>query len=491
MLDHIDIPYCPVFPSPKQRLFLARQEPEVFFGGAAGGGKSVALLMAALQYVDRPGYAALIIRKDLPRLALAGGLIPRSHEWLATTEAKWSQARRQWRFPSQDGPPATLTFGFLSRSLDKFRYASSEFQYIAFDELTDFLEEDYLFLFSRLRRVKSLDIPLRMRSASNPGGVGHLWVKQRFIPEPAFTRGQAMENAYRDVVAQQRYETDASGRLILDCFPTLPPGVFRKHDRIYIPSRIADNPALDEDEYRETLLHLPPLARERLMNGDWSVQEQGLIKPEWLRYFIELRGQLELQGADGESIAVIPEGACRRFITIDPAGTSAQRTREARGRTPSWTVAQIWDQPTKALARFLLLRHQVRARLGFEGLCNLARELFIKWQPDRIWIEDEKLGHAACEVLERDLPIACVPTGNKDKVARAARLTLKLERGEVFLPRYETAWRPGFEAELLAWTGDERQSADQIDAAAYAAIVATAQEPSVIRLHNLISPALT
>jgi hypothetical protein len=54
--------------------------------------------------------------------------------------------------------------------------------------------------------------------------------------------------------------------------------VFSKHGRHYIPSRIADNSALDEAEYRQTLLHLPPLVRERLMNGDWSVQEQGLIQ---------------------------------------------------------------------------------------------------------------------------------------------------------------------------------------------------------------------
>src|SRR5437773_6752555 len=182
-----EIPYCPLEPTEKQRMFLAETAKEAFFGGAAGGGKSIALLMAALKYVMNPRYAALIIRKDLPRLELPGGLIPRSHEWFSQCAEKgvrWNAARRTWMFPIENEPlavPATITFGYLNRPLDKFRYASSEFQYIAFDELTDFSEEDYLLLFSRLRSSNVPNVTLRMRAASNPGGIGRLWVKQRFI----------------------------------------------------------------------------------------------------------------------------------------------------------------------------------------------------------------------------------------------------------------------------------------------------------------------
>src|SRR5215831_3681021 len=107
------IPLCPHQPTARQQSFLQLDCVESFFGGAAGGGKSEALLMAALQHVSAPGYAALIIRRDLPRLALAGGLIPRSHEWLAASGAAWNGTKRQWVFPQPSGPPATLTFGYL------------------------------------------------------------------------------------------------------------------------------------------------------------------------------------------------------------------------------------------------------------------------------------------------------------------------------------------------------------------------------------------
>jgi phage terminase large subunit-like protein len=442
--------FFPFAPSVKQQTFLNTRCPEVFFGGAAGGGKSVALLMAALQHIKEPGYAALIIRKDLPRLELAGGLIPKSHEWFACRDdAAWNGNRRQWSFATC-GTPATITFGYLAGPLDKYRYASSEYQYIAFDELTDFAEDDYLFLFSRLRKVRSLRAPLRMRSASNPGGMGHLWVKQRFID------------------GARRVET--------------PDRVLRNERRLYIPSRIADNPALDEAEYRQTLSHLPTLARERLMNGDWSVQAQGLFHAEWLRYYAEQAEQLELFDHEGRSLATVSEGSCRRFVTIDPAGTSAERTREAHGRGACWTVIQVWDRPPRELSRWLLLRHQHRARLGFDELCRAIVEVHRRWQPERLVIEQEKLGQAAIDALGKQLPLEPISTGGKDKVARAGPLMLMFERGEVFLPKHESTWRPGFEAELLAWTGTDREPSDQIDAAAYAAqIVATnSHEPILL-----------
>ncbi|MEX2175759.1 MAG: hypothetical protein WD872_15450 [Pirellulaceae bacterium] len=419
---------------------------------------STALLMAALQFVHVPGYAALILRKDTQRLSLAGGLMPRSHEWLAPAGVQWNATRRQWSFPAGLAP-ATITFGYLDSPLDKYRYASSEYQLIAFDELTELAEADYLFLFSRLRKPTVLDAPLRVRSASNPGNVGHLWVKQRFI-DLATAESESC-------VSRQQAQW--------------------KVGRSYIPSRIADNPFLNGDEYRQSLAHLPPIERERLMNGDWSVVEQGLIRAEWLRDYVCASGdQLELLAPDGRLLSVVRPERCRRFITVDPAGTSADRMREARGREASWTVAQVWDQPRQELSRFLILRHQVRERVGFDGLCALLRKLNDEWEPERIWIENEKLGQASVDVLQTEMPIECIRTRGRDKSARASRLIDKLQRGEIYLPKYDTAWRPAFEAELLSWTGRDDQPADQIDAAAYAAIVSHEQGPGILVVESLV-----
>lgn len=209
-------------PTPKQAAFLNLWCKEALYGGAAGGGKSDALLMGALQFVNEPGYSAIIFRRTYADLALPGALMDRSEEWLGGTDAHWNSIKHIWTFPSG----ATLTFGNLEHERDKYRYQSAEFQYIAFDELTQFLESQYRYLFSRLRRLEGSFVPLRMRSASNPGGIGHDWVKRRFLVE-----GEA-------------------------------------HGRVFIPAKLDENPYLDQATYIQSLSELDPITRRQYLEGD-------------------------------------------------------------------------------------------------------------------------------------------------------------------------------------------------------------------------------
>ena len=228
--------WLPHTPTPHQTEFLCLACREALYGGAAGGGKSDALLMGALQFVDMPGYSSILFRRTYNDLALPGALMDRAMEWLGGTSAHWNSMKHIWTFPSG----ATLTFGNLEYERDKFRYQSAEFQYIGFDELTQFTELQYRYLFSRLRRLENTFIPLRMRSASNPGNIGHDWVKRRFLTEGA------------------------------------------KHDRAFIPARLEDNPYLDRAKYVESLNQLDPITRKQYLKGDWSARHGGSIfKREW------------------------------------------------------------------------------------------------------------------------------------------------------------------------------------------------------------------
>lgn len=448
--------YAPGLPWPRQSTFLELDCIEALYGGAAGGGKSEALLLAALEHVDVPGYSALVLRKDRARLRLSGGLIDRAQAWFAKTDAKWNNTDHCFRFPTA-GQPSTIQFGYLSSPGDRLRYASSEFQLIAFDELTDFAEEDYQFLFSRLRRGRRITAPLKVRSATNPGGPGHEWVKRRFVPP----------SAVRD--------------------PSQP--IYQQEGRAFVPARIVDNPAISLDEYTKSLLHLPTVLREQLLRGDWSIQEEGLIRREWLRYYRPAGSQVCLLRADDSTLSQLPAlgsgGSWRRILTIDPAGTSQDKAREKRGRPPSWTVMQVWDLHRESPTA-MLLRHTRRERVGFDGLCRSIIELHHDWRPEVVYIEDEKLGQAAVDVLRGKLPIRTIATGGQDKVARAAPLIHLLEQGSVYLPRLENGWLAALESEWLSWTGHPAEPADQIDPAAYAArIFSSGQAGGVLRMEGV------
>jgi len=269
--------YIPHKPTKKQYEFLKRFDVlEGFYGGAAGGGKSDALLMAALQFVEVPGYSALLLRRTYADLALPEALMDRAQEWLAGTDARWHGDTKTWEFPSG----ATLSFGYLDHERSKYRYQGAAFQYIAFDEITQFTEPMYQYLFSRLRRLEDSHVPIRMRAASNPGDIGHDWVKRRWI------------------------------------VPT--PAELREMKRFFVPAFLEDNPHIDQITYDDALNKLDPITREQLRHGDWDISiSGGLFERTWF-----------------DIVDTVPRGRQVRFW--DLAATEAKK-----GSDPDWTVGVL------------------------------------------------------------------------------------------------------------------------------------------------------
>ena len=225
-------PYWAEEPSLTQKVFLRSDAKEVMFGGMAGGGKSSALIMAAMQYADVPGYSGILFRRTYADLSLPGALMDRFKDWIAEhDDIHWNANQYVATFPSG----GRITFGYLNNVNDYQRYKSSEFQFIGMDEVTEIREFDYRYLFSRLRRPKTgplSQVPLRMRCATNPAPN---WVRQRFLIEG------------------------------------------RKHGRLFIPSSMTDNPGIDVDSYRAMLQELDPIERKRLEFGDWWATTLGSL----------------------------------------------------------------------------------------------------------------------------------------------------------------------------------------------------------------------
>jgi hypothetical protein len=219
-----------------QEDFLAAGETDVLYGGAAGGGKSYAMLVDPLRYAHRPAHRGLIIRRSMPELR---ELIDKSRELYpkAFPGCKYKEVEKLWNFPSG----AKIEFGFLERDADVYRYQGQAYSWIGFDEITHLPTEfAWNYLASRLRTTDS-EITCYMRCTANPGGAGATWVKKRYIdPSPPH---ESFEGA---------------------------DGLSRK----FIPARLQDNPFLATDgRYEKMLKALPPTQRQQLLEGNWDVAE--------------------------------------------------------------------------------------------------------------------------------------------------------------------------------------------------------------------------
>lgn len=219
-----------------QTEFLAAPETDVLYGGAAGGGKSYAMLVDPLRFAHRSAHRALILRRSMPELR---ELIDKSRELYpkAFPGCRFREVEKIWTFPSG----AKLEFGFLERDADVYRYQGQAYSWIGFDEITHLNTEfSWNYLASRLRTTDS-EITPYMRCTANPGGSGATWVKKRYVNPSAHNESFVGDD-----------------------------GLTRR----FIPARLEDNPYLAHDgRYEQMLNALPDVQRRQLLEGNWDITE--------------------------------------------------------------------------------------------------------------------------------------------------------------------------------------------------------------------------
>lgn len=246
-----------------QEEFCSRSEFESLYGGAAGPGKTDCLIALATRYIEFPDYKGILFRRTFPQLQ---EIIDRCWQRYPSLGGVYRSTEHRWYFPSG----ATIALSHMQHEADMYNHQGKEYQFIGFDELTQFLLSQYLYLFSRARSTNP-QIPSRIRSTTNPGGVGHQWVKERFV-----------------------INTDP-GKTFVDSQTGL--------SRVFIPGKIEDNPTLFESDpgYVARLEALPEVEKMRLRHGIWdafegqvfselSMRTHGVqpfdIPPEWERFMV-------------------------------------------------------------------------------------------------------------------------------------------------------------------------------------------------------------
>jgi len=248
-----------------QTDFLSSSEREVLYGGAAGGGKSYAMLADPLHGLNNANFSGLLVRHTTEELR---ELIQKSQELYprAIPGIKWSERKSQWISPRG----GRLWMSYLDKDMDVTRYQGQAFNWIGFDELTQWSSPyawDYMR--SRLRSAYSKELGLYMRATTNPGGAGHQWVKKMFIdPSPYNKSFWATNIETGDTITFPKGHTKEGEPLF---------------KRRFIPASLFDNPYLSEGgDYEAMLLSLPEHQRKQLLDGNWDVNE-GAAFPEFNR----------------------------------------------------------------------------------------------------------------------------------------------------------------------------------------------------------------
>lgn len=319
--------------SPKQMDFVQSDADEILYGGAAGGGKTFSQVIDALYYaIQYPRSKQIIFRRTYGELDMSVVLEADTY-YPPSPYARYNQSKRCWRLANG----SLIWFGYLAKKKDQYQYQSAQFDVIRFDELTHFTEEQYIYMLTRLRGSKPY--PRSMRSSSNPGNIGHAWVKERFI-DPA------------------------------------PPGVphYRQTKRgkrklVFIPARVQDNYALMENDpdYLANLEEQPDIVRRQLLDGDWSAAEGQAfrefsenvhvidprpIPKSWARY------RAIDYGLDCYAclwFAVSPEGEVWVYKEIAESdliiSEAARRTREYTKEDEEAAMVATWAPPDVVHAR--------------------------------------------------------------------------------------------------------------------------------------------
>lgn len=229
---------------PKQREFIDSKIDDLLYGGAAGGGKSYALLIfAAKRRVEIPNSKGIIFRRTYPELERS--LISESKKFYGLFGARYNETRHAWRFPNG----SIQEFGHCDTDGDVYAYQSAEYQDMGFDEATHFTQFQVSYLTSRVRSSIP-GVQTLIRLASNPGGVGHAWVYKKYV-KPAL-----IHKSWKDLQTGKTYS--------------------------FIPATVHDNPALMDNDpnYLMRLKELPEKKYLALAKGRWDVFE-GAYFTEW------------------------------------------------------------------------------------------------------------------------------------------------------------------------------------------------------------------
>ncbi len=411
-----------------QTEFLSSPADIAVYGGAAGGGKTFALLLEPLRHISNRDFLGVIFRRTMEQVRNAGGLWDESCGLYGLLGGKASETRLSWKF--RNG--ASIRFRHLQHEKDKVQYQGAQFAYIGFDELTHFTETQFFYLLSRNR--STCGVRPYVRAATNPDA--NSWVKRFLAP---WVDGHHVDPAES---GELRWFTRDHGQI-----KWVPKGTSDAKSVTFIRASLVDNKILctRDPGYLANLKALSLIDRRRLLDGDWDIVEGGnMFRREWF-----------------EIVRVEPVGMrlCRFW---DLAATAM-----VPGKDPDWTVGALLGRTLQG-GIYVVDVQRIRATpAGVENLIGQTADLDrARYGQVAIRMEQEP-GSSGVAVLDRYRRMVLPgfdfrgerSTGSKSD--RARPFSAQAEAGNVKL--LIGHWNNDYLNELCAFPSTEAHD-DQVDA---------------------------
>lgn len=470
----LNIPWCskyiPHVPFASQLQFLLLPHKDALFGGQAGGGKSDVLLMAALQYADTPGYSALLLRRTLTELKQNEALLDRASQWLSGVDGVHYKAdEHTYHFDTYwaDGTPAPsakLQFGYLGDYRVEERYQGAEFSFVGIDEAGHF-ESDSAprYLFSRIRKkvchvhklktdpvtgkkvanyVKGCmycdvykSIPLRFRMSCNPGGPGHLWIRNRY---------KIQKQVYDDIDPKTKEITKRIRWIGGD------------PNRPFIPSSLKDNLFIDQDSYESSLDELDEVRKLQLKYGDWDASPDSRFRLIDARFYKSKAEFFILNG-----VAYHYRDLKKVFITADSASTAQEMglNNSSVKKEPCYTVYSVWGL-THDYQLIWIYMYRTQAEIP-ECIRNLVR-IYKTFRPQYVKMETNGVGIGPAQ-LAASFGLNVVPNHKaKDKIQNSGEAQIRMRAHRIWFPE-DAPWLKECLDEIFTWTGHPGMLDDIVD----------------------------
>lgn len=426
--------------------------------------------MAALQYADIPGYSALILRRTLVELKQNEALLDRASQWLRGVKtAHFAPDEHTYYFDTtwpdgSPGPYAKLQFGYLGDYRVEERYQGAEFQFAAIDEAGHF-ENDQAprYLFSRLRKkvcpIHKLkkdpqsgemipnyvdkcgmcqlykSIPIRFRMSCNPGGPGHLWIKNRYQIEKEIYDGK--DDKTNQSVKKIRW-------------------IGRNPNKPFVPSSLRDNEYIDQRSYKQALQELDEVRRLQLEHGDWDASPDSRFRIRDARFY-QTKGDffvIDGQGIEYNKLKKI-------FMTADSAATTKEGLidQSTTRNAPSETVYSVWGLTEDYKLLWLYMKNM---REEIPTCISALVDIYRTWKPSYVKMETNGLGIGPAQ-LAMAYGLNVVPNPkSKDKLQNSINAQMRMKMHRIYFPE-QAPWLKTAMDQVFTWTGHPGMSDDIVD----------------------------